>query len=297
MTDICIVIVTYNSMDFIEDCLESIFEQTYKEFGIIVVDNNSRDKTVDFIKNKYPQVSLIENRQNRGFPYACNQGINAAKSKYILTLNSDVVLDVNFLNEIIKPIGSVSSNVGMISPKILWARDKDIIDSTGLVLSWLRRFFSRGREELDKSQYDSRKEIFGPCAASALYKRDMLEDIKAGGEYFDEDFFLLLEDFDLAWRANRFGWKALYAPEAVCYHVRNISGLKNKYTQYLCFRNRYFLILKNETWLGFIKMVIVFFVYDLWRNLYMLATNTKYFLKASYEIMKFFPKMMRKRHK
>ena len=297
MIDISIIIVTYNSIGFIENCLESISKQAYKGFEIIVVDNDSQDKTIEFIKRKYPQIGLIENKQNKGFPFACNQGIKVAKGKYILTLNSDVILENDFLYRIKKAMDDAGLDVGMISPKLLWAKDKKIIDCTGIVLSWMRKFYGRGRGEVDEGQYACESEIFGPCAAAALYKREMLEDIKISGEYFDSDFFLLIEDFDLVWRAKNRGWKALYTPEAVCYHVRNISGMKNKYIQYLCFRNRYFLILKNESLIGFLRYFVVFFIYDLWRNSHMLIMNTRYFLKACYELIRISPKMLKRRYK
>ena len=193
-TTLSIIVVTYDSLSFIRDCVESIFVQTYKKFEIIVVDNNSQDKTVEFIKKNYPQIRLIENGQNRGFPYACNQGIEATRGKYILTLNSDVTLEEDFLYEIKRAMDEADPEVGLISPKILWAKDKKLIDSTGLMLSRARRFFDRGRGEVDKSQYDREREIFGPCAAAALYKREMLKSVEVFNEYFDPDFFLLLED-------------------------------------------------------------------------------------------------------
>lgn len=274
--------------------MDSIFNQTYKEFEIVVIDNNSQDKTVEFVRKYYPRVNLIVNKRNMGFPYGCNQGIGIAKGRYILTLNSDVTLENDFLHKIKKAMDNASSNVGMISPKILWAKNKELIDSTGLILSRARRFFSRGSGEIDKCQHDQDKEILGPCAAAALYKKEMLENIKLLNEYFDSDFFLLLEDFDLAWRAKNFGWKVLYAPETKCYHVRNVSGMKTRYVQYLCFRNRYFLMIKNDSIRNIFKNIFFILPYDILRFLYFLVTN-EYAVKALRELMIALPKMLKKR--
>ncbi len=293
-TTLSIIVVTYDSLSFIRDCVESIFVQTYKKFEIIVVDNNSQDKTVEFIKKNYPQIRLIENGQNRGFPYACNQGIEATRGKYILTLNSDVTLEEDFLYEIKRAMDEADPEVGLISPKILWAKDKKLIDSTGLMLSRARRFFDRGRGEVDKSQYDREREIFGPCAAAALYKREMLKSVEVFNEYFDPDFFLLLEDFDLAWKAKNLGWKALFVPEARCYHMRNISGRAIQYAQYLCFRNRYFLLVKNDNIRNLFKDIIFILIYDILRLPYFLVIN-RYAVKAIRELKMKIPDMFKKR--
>ena len=292
--NLSIIVVTYNSIGFIGDCLESIFNQTYKEFETIVVDSSSQDKTVEFLRRYYPQVNLIENRQNRGFSYACNQGIEAAKGRYILTLNSDVTLEKDFLYEIKKAMDEANLDAGMISPKQFCMMDKQIIDNTGLVLLRARRFYRRGRGEVDKSQYNHGREIFGSCASAALYRKEMLEDIKILGEYFDSDFFLLLEDYDLAWRAKNLGWEALYIPQARCYHVRNISAMSTQYSQYLCFRNRYFLIIKNDRLIDIFKNVIFILPYEMLRIPYFLVTN-RYAMKALRELIMLLPKMLNKR--
>lgn len=105
--------------------------------------------------------------------------------------------------------------------------------------------------------------------AAALYKRKMLEEIKEDNGYFDERFFFLVEDVDLAWRAQRRGWKTIFCPEAVCYHFGNSSGYDKKIRQYLCFRNRLLLISKNERIFGKIKLIPLFFIYDLPRLLFL----------------------------
>lgn len=295
MVGISVVIVTYNSSAFIQPCLESVFGQSYTDFEVIIVDNNSRDRTVEIIRRYSPPVSVIENKINRGFPYACNQGIKISKGRYVLSLNSDVVLHKHCLKELAKAMDRAGPEVGMVSPKILQANNNELIDSTGLVLSNARRFFDRGRGQIDRGQYYYRRHIFGPCAAAALYKREMLEDIKILGEYFDNDFFLLLEDFDLAWRAKNLGWQAIYAPEAICYHIRNISVTRTEYLRYLCFRNRYFLMLKNDNLKDIFKSIIFILPYDILRLLYFLATN-KYAARVFSELRLMLPKIREKRH-
>lgn len=286
---ISIVIAGYNAAEYIRLCLDSIYNQDYKNYEIIFVDNGSTDGTSSILKT-YPGIKIITNKINKGFCLATNQGIRASGGGYVLTLNSDVVLEKNFLSELGKDIKL--EGAGLFGVKIL-KKDGQAIDSTGLSLSFFYRFFDRGYAELDKGQYDKDTGIFGPCAAAALYKKEMLEDIKHNGEYFDEDFFFLGEDFDLAWRAQKKKWKARFVPSAVCYHVRNSSGFNNKYKQYLSLRNRFFLLIKNDA-INF-RYSIVFLLYDVPRLIYMLFTN-KYTFKAIYEIIKYTPKMLKKRY-
>jgi len=293
MSEISIIIVTWNSMLFIKDCLKSILTQTYKDWELIIVDNASQDGTVDFIKENCPQAVIIENGKNEGFCKANNQGIRVAQGEYILILNSDVILEHNFLYQIKKSLGKIENNVGMAGAKIL-QMGKKTISSTGLIISKSRRFYDRGKGESDKKQYDAQVDIFGACAAAVLYKREMLEQIKLSNEYFDEDFFFLLEDFDLAWRAHLLGWKAVFLPEAICYHQGNSSGYHNGFRQYLSFRNRYLLMLKNDTLGELFKHFSYLIIYDSLRFVYVLFHN-RYFFQALREIYTLMPKMLRKR--
>ena len=120
----------------------------------------------------------------------------------------------------------------------------------------------------------------------------MLDDVKIDGEYFDKDFFYLIEDFDIALRAGKKGWGCLYLPGAVCYHKRNGSGMPYKYRQYYAFRNRYFLIIKNieiRPW-----FIIYFVIYDIPRFIFLFLTNSST-LGAIISAGRSFKKMIEKR--
>jgi len=355
MPKVSIIIVTHNSEEIIKDCLNSVYSQEFKDFEVIVVDNNSEDRTKEFIKENFPQIKLIENKKNLGFCKANNQGIEISQGKYVLTLNSDVILEKKFLSELMKEVENSPSEIGMFSPKIL-KMDKKTIDSTGIILTRIRRFYNRGDGEIDFGQYDDKKNIFGPSAACALYKREMLEKIKtvnigepflnadlrksnadkhrfnvdnicdhlranlresalkdifpAGtkidinirgnskeirGEYFDNDFFFLVEDVDLSWRANLRGFKGYFIPQARCYHLGNSSKMGKKMRQYLSFRNRYFMLIKNEKLKDFMKNLGYFLIYDILRFFYLMFTN-RFILKAIFEITYHFSRIFRKRN-
>lgn len=272
MPEISIIVLTFNSSKFIKSCLDSIFTQNYRDFETIVVDSGSKDSTVSFIKEYYQQVVLIENNRNFGACKARNQGIEISRGKWILTLDCDVILEKNFLQEITSFTSDSEENVGMLQPKI-FKNDKKTIYSCGIYLSRLRRFYDVGKRRQDNKRFDRIGYIFGACSAAALYKRQMLDELKEETGYFDERFFFLAEDVDLAWRAQRKGWKGIFLPSAKCYHYENSSDSDRKFRQYLCFRNRYYTIKKNEGFFNYNKTVFPSLFYDLPRLLYMIFTN------------------------
>lgn len=273
MDEISIVIPTFNSKGFIGPCLDSVFSQSWQDFEVIVVDNGSRDGTPDLIRTNYPQVNLIENRQNLGACRARNQGIEASCGKWILTLDSDVVLAKDFLLVALKTINNgLPANVGIIQAKIL-KLNKETIYSCGIYLSRLRRFFDIGSGQKDKGQFNQSKHIFGACSACALYNRKMLQELKEETGYFDERFLFLVEDVDLAWRAQKKGWRSIFCPDGACYHYGNSSAISNQIKQYLCFRNRYYSIIKNEGLKNYYKKIFPLLFYDIPRLFYLFLSN------------------------
>jgi GT2 family glycosyltransferase len=124
-----------------------------------------------------------------------------------------------------------------------------ILDSTGIYFTPAQRHLDRGSGESDKGQYQNREYVFGASGAAAFYRHEMLDAVKIGREYFDEDFFAYREDADLAWRAQWLGWKCLYVPEARGYHVRRVlperrSQLPPAINMH-SFKNRFLLRVKN----------------------------------------------------
>ncbi len=269
MIEISVVILTFNSVELIRYCLDTIFAQDYRNCEVIVVDNGSNDGTVDFIKKEYSQVILIENKENLGAAKARNQAIEIAQGKWILALDCDVILEKGFLNKIMSFVKNSDKSIGMFQAKIL-NMDKTIY-SCGIYLSRLRRFYDIGKGRFDNGKFDVSKYIFGACSAAGLYNRQMLEQIREETGYFDERFFFLVEDVDLAWRAQRKGWKALFYPEAICYHYGNSSSSDRPLRQFLCWRNRKFILKKQR--LNRLNSALISLFYDSARLVFLVLTN------------------------
>lgn len=269
---VSIIIVTWNSMQYLPKCLESINNQTYKNKEIIMIDNASNDHIKGFIK-KFPNIVFLQNKENLGFSRGQNQGINKSSGDYILALNPDVLMVENFLEEMVRAI-ELKPEIGAASGKLYLIRDdfaiqknKKTIDSTGIISLKNRRNLDRGNGIEDIGQFDKLEYIFGVSGAAALYKKEMLEDIKIGDEYFDELFFALKEDVDLSWRSQIMGWKTVYNPCAIAYHARRVTSKTRKYLnpelKMHSIKNRYIMILKNETMKNYLRHLPFILLRDL----------------------------------
>jgi len=295
MKEVSIILVTHNNSPHLEPCLDSIFSQDFQDYEVIIVDNGSTDTHHLRIKENYPNATLMLNRDNLGPCKARNQGIAKASGKFILCLDHDVILPSNFLSNILAVVKS-DERVGAVGPKIL-LNDNRTIYSCGIRPSFLWRFHDIESGKSDTNGNSENKNVFGVSSAAAIYRKEALESVKQQNEYFDEDISYLFDDVDLSWRMQKKGWRILYVSGTSCLHSGGGSRNNDKISQYLCMRNRYLIIIKNESLLGLLRLPFVFIIYDLWRNVYMLAINRKLFFKASYELLKSTPKVIAKRFK
>src|SRR5271167_4265104 len=253
---VSVTIVTYNSGRFIKRCLESVLDQQYPFKEIIVIDNNSSDGTIDILEPFEDRCRVVYNEENVGFAAAQNQAIALSAGEWVLTLNPDVLLLQGFIEALVTA-GSLDSRVGTVCGKLLTMSstfdfpDKPLVDSTGIYFTPNLRHLDRGSLEVDNGHYRNYEYVFGATAAAALYRRDMIEDIAIGGEFFDNDFFAYREDADVAWRAQLMGWRCLYAPYAKGYHVRKaLPGNRRELTAEInmhSVKNRFLLRMKNIT--------------------------------------------------
>jgi GT2 family glycosyltransferase len=297
---VSINIVNWNGLRLIGNCIESIKLQTYKNIEINIIDNNSSDGSVDFITAKYPDITLIKNNYNEGFSKAHNQAIRISSGDYILPLNFDIVLTPTFVEEMVKAI-EFSNEVGIVSGKLFVLKDGEktnIIDSTGVSMKGMFPA-DRGQNEIDSGKYDKTESVFGASGAAPLFSRIMLEDIKIGSEYFDEDLYIYVEDVDLCWRAQLYGWKTLYTPLAIAYHHRgatrqNNSVMKMDYLL-LGYRNRYWAIIKNAVLSNLIRNISSIILVEMEFYVNNIRQRNYFVFKVPYMVLKGVPKMLRKR--
>ena len=286
---ISVIVLNYNGKGFLDGCLSSLASQTYSDFEVIVVDNGSRDGSPEYIEENYPWVRLAKNDENLGFAGGTNVGIRAAKGKFIITLNNDSMADRRFIEELIKPMAD--PEVGVCAAKMLFPDGR--INSAGICISRSGAAWDRGMFEPDRGQYEFVEEVFGACAGAALYRREMLDEIGL----FDEDFFLYLEDVDLAFRARLAGWKCLYVPGArVIHHHGGTAGVGSDLAVYYGNRNIVWYPIKDFPF----RLLITSLPFIVARNLavipyYALRGQGGVILKSKLDALKGVVKMMEKR--
>lgn len=292
-TLVSIGLVTWNSATYLPDCLGALSRQTYPAVELIVVDNASSDNSVQHIFARYPSAHIIRNSVNCGYSAAHNQAIRAASGDFYLALNPDVVMQPDYIEALVATL-SVDSQCGAAGGKLLL--EPAVFDSAGLFLDRRRRQYLRAHGKRDDGQFDQPCEVFGVDGAAPLYRRAMLEDIQFEGQFFDECFFAYKEDVDVAWRARLRGWKAWYEPAAVALHVRAFRPGRrergNRRTRRYSVRNRYLLLMKNETCEGWRRDWPYILGYDVQILIYLLLREPTS-LWALREAQQLWPRMQR----
>jgi GT2 family glycosyltransferase len=265
--DISIIIVNWKVKDLLSDCLHSIFSYPQgKELEVIVIDNSSRDGSVDMVKREFPQAKLIANKENYGFAKACNQGIGIARGRYLFFLNPDSELTPGVCNHIVDFMDS-HPDVG-IGGCLLYYPDGTTQTSlyrfTSIANSFVRAsllYFLLPRNHLTAPLFCDYLRPGEPadrvCGGAMVVRRDVLDQV--GG--FDESFFLYSEDEELSYRAARQGWKTSPIPDTRVIHHHNQSGMKNvRAAIYFSYRGQFLFYRKFHPLLKVILFRVIQFM-------------------------------------
>ena len=237
-TLISAIIVNWNDRDRTADCLRSLSAQDHPAVDIIVCDNGSTDGSVPFLRERFPQVRIIENRRNLGFGAAVNRGFEAARGEHLIFLNNDLVLAPDCLRRLSARL-SADATLGGAVPKILFEEPRDRINSFGVEIHYTGM---AGPHLIGVADSPRLAAYETACGGIFMMPRAVVE--ATGG--FDPALFLYHEDHDLSWRIRLLGRRLLACPEAVCYHHYQFSKGVRKY--YWSEKNRLAVLLKNYRW-------------------------------------------------
>jgi GT2 family glycosyltransferase len=239
---VSIIIVNWNGLAHLPDCLDSLAAQTFRDFEVVLVDNGSKDGSVSFVTKRYPWVRVIPLPENTGFATGNNRGFAHSRGDYIVTLNNDTRAESQWLETLVG-VADAHPQAGMVGSRICSFSDPDRIDSVGMGVCL--DGMSRGRyrnQPWSSLRLKEVEEILFPSACAALYRRTMLEETG----FFDDDFFAYAEDSDLGLRGRLSGWDAVLATKAVVYHkYSQTTGSLSPFKVYLVERNHYWVALKN----------------------------------------------------
>jgi GT2 family glycosyltransferase len=286
-------LVIYNGEKYLPGCLNSLINQSFKDFSLLIINNGSSDNGLAYLKEFYPQLKLVNYKNNIGFARAHNQAISWTKSDYICLLNQDVILEPDYFLNAIEFMDSHPEAAALSGKILAWdfpnQQKTDQIDSLGLKILKSHRVVDIGQGETDQGQYQQIEEVFGVSGALPIYRRMALEKIRiqlknSHPEYFDELFFSYKEDVDLSYRLRLANFQSFYLPMAVAYHDRTIKGNsnssggkmiknrkeRNKLIKVYSYKNHLLVIMKNEFCLNLFKYFFPIFLYELKKFLYIL---------------------------
>lgn len=260
------VILNWNGRKLLEQFLPSVLEHTLnEECSVVVADNGSTDDSIDFLKTRFPDVSLIILDKNYGFAEGYNKALQQVDSEYVVLLNSDVETTPNWLNPLVDFL-DVHPEVAAVQPKILSYKQRNHFEYAGAAGGFIDRYgypFCRGRilerVEEDRGQYDTDIPVFWATGACLLIRKS--DYTEHGG--LDGSFFAHMEEIDLCWRLNARGRKVMCIPSSTVYHVGGASlGKDNPRKMYLNFRNNLLMLYKNVTRSQYISTFAVRFFMD-----------------------------------
>ncbi|GAB4284025.1 MAG: hypothetical protein Kow0081_0910 [Candidatus Dojkabacteria bacterium] len=217
---VAVIIVTWNNENDIRECLNSIEKTIYSNLkAVIVVDNNSSDRTTEIIQKDFPNIELIQTGKNLYFTGGNNFGFNFAINKYapefVVTLNPDTIVEPEWIDKLIA-IATKDPKIGIVAPKIkFWNNQNEgKINSAGMIFDGFLQGYDRGFEEEDHGQYNFTEEVIAVSGTCMLLRVKMLEQVGM----FWEKLRMYLEDLELCIRARKKGWKIFYTSGTTIHH-------------------------------------------------------------------------------
>ena len=248
MPSVSIIIVTWNALPLLKQCLPSVVATAYDSFEIILADNASTDGSAEWVKETYPDVRVVTHPENWAFCKGNNEAIPHARGEYIVLLNNDVEVTAGWLAPLVESMQK-APEVGAVQPKLLQYTDRNRFEYAGGSGGFIDTFgypFTRGRlfftMEEDTGQYDDERDIFWATGAAVMFRKSALDEVGL----LDEQFFMHMEEIDLCWRLKRRGYRIRVNPESKVYHIGGGSlpyGSTKK--TYYNFRNSLLMLYKN----------------------------------------------------
>jgi len=257
---VSVIVLNWNGKHFLSKCLSSLLDQNYSTYEVLLVDNGSTDGSVEFVKNKFGEniaLRIIALKENYGFSKGNNLGIKYAQGDYVIILNNDTEVRKNFITELVNIVEG-DDRVGSVGCKILTQKGKTWFSQKFTNEGFIVPFFLQ-------TLVDRRIEMISNCfcinlansGCAVLYRRNVLDEVG----FYDEDFWSNWEDWDLGYRINLAGFKSMYVPEPLVYHVGGGSERFPPERYARIYRNMLFTYFKNyETRNLFIRFPILLFI-------------------------------------
>jgi GT2 family glycosyltransferase len=264
MPRVSAVVLNYDGRHHLEKLLPSLGRQTHSDLHVAVVDNGSRDDSVSWLRENWPEIEVVALPTNVGVTPALNVCVQSALEDLVLLLNNDIELNPSCVAELVAALQGRPTSAAA-APKLLDMHSRNVIDGAGDTYTWTAHANRRGHGMRDRGQFDEPAEVFGACGGAALYRRSAIEEVGP----FDERFFAMYEDVDWSFRAQLRGWSTVYVPTAVAYHAGSATvGAASDFSLYHNWRNAPWVVAKNYPVAALIRHAPQL----VWGQLYTLAT-------------------------
>ena len=248
MPRVSVVIVSWNALPLLQQCLSSVVATDYPDLEIVLADNASTDGSAEWVEATFPSVKIVRHPENWLFCRGNNEAIPHTTGEYVCLLNNDVEVPPDWLAPLVEVMGA-QPDVAAVQPKLLQYDDRTRFEYAGARGGFLDRYaypFTRGRIfdtlERDEGQYDDARDIFWATGAALLLRRSALDEVGL----LDERFVMHMEEIDLCWRLWRAGWRVRVEPKSEVYHIGGGSLPQgNPRKTYYNFRNSFLLLWKN----------------------------------------------------
>ncbi len=271
---VSIIIVNYNGKKYLEECINSILDGTYKNFEIIVVDNNSSDGSPELVKSKFPTVTLIKEKYNHGFTGGNNIGFEYSRGEYVILLNNDTKVEKNYIKNFIQVFDEFPK-CGVAQSKIVLYDNPEILDCAGSFWTDITLLYHFGfLKNSNLKKFNEPFKIFSAKGASMIIKREVILQVGL----FDKDFWHYYEETDFCHRAINAGYEVYYYPKALCFHKIGISRGELNQEDKILFsntKNKFFSFIKNFDFPSVLWVLIKHFV-SLHFYIIMLLINGKF---------------------
>ncbi|WMJ73211.1 glycosyltransferase family 2 protein [Cytophagaceae bacterium ABcell3] len=277
---VSIITINFNGASVTCDLIESLRNVTYPNFEVIVVDNASQENP-DIIKERYPEVVLIKNKENLGFAGGNNAGFRAASGKYFMLLNNDTEVHPEFLHPLVARLES-DPLAGAVSSKLIYHNTDGIIQYAGssMINPYTGRSSFLGQKEKDQGQYDVCCQTHYAHGAAMMVPRRVVEEVGLMADLY----FLYYEELDFCERIKEAGYAIWYIGTSVVYHKESMSvGKQNPIKTYYMTRNRLVYMRRNVRGIKLFISMLYFTVIAMPKHtLSHLAARRKDLLKAFY---------------
>lgn len=288
---ISVVIINLNGLDYILDCVDSVFKSNYRNFEVILIDNNSSDNSSNKCKEKFPNIRLIQNKKNFAMA-ARNKGIDAAQGNFMVFLDADTVVTPNWFDVLLDSYKKHGR--GLYQGKLLKKDNHSLIESCGDMTNIFSTGFARGRGQKDTKQFENFQKISFPVGACTFSSTTTFQEIG----YVDESslFFLMLDDLDYGWRGWLLNIPSYYEPNCVIYHIGSPTLQWNPKKFFFMERNRLICLFSLYSKKTLIKIFPLLVIYDAGVSLFLISKGMGFTkLKSFFSFLGMLPSVLKRR--